>query len=117
MWMAAFYPHPPGDGAAISILRLIVGSVMIACIVLGARAIAQRNFVSHSAWMTRAYAIGVGAGTQAIVLIPGAIVFGAAHELSRTVLMGAAWVINLAIAELVIRRRTSRRPAPALALT
>lgn len=117
MWMAAFSPHPPGDGAAISILRLIFGSVMVASIVLGTRAIVQRNFVSHSAWMTRAYAIGIGAGTQAIVLIPGAIIFGARHELSRTVLMGAAWVINLAIAELVIRRRTrSRRPAPALAL-
>ena len=105
MWMAAFYPHPAGDGPVLLILRLGFGSAMIACILLGIRAITRRNFVLHSAWMTRAYAIGIGAGTQAIVLIPGSIIFGSTHEISRTVLMGAAWVINLTVAELVIRRR------------
>ncbi|MCU1534219.1 MAG: rane protein [Glaciihabitans sp.] len=117
MWMAAFYPHPAGDGTVLLILRLVFGSAMIACIVIGVRAIAQRNFVSHSAWMTRAYAIGIGAGTQAIVLIPGSIVFGSTHEISRTVLMGAAWVINLTVAELVIRRRVRlRRSSPLIEL-
>jgi len=105
MWMAAFYPHPPGDGTALVALRLVFGAAMVACILLGVRAIARRRFIAHGSWMTRAYAIGMGAGTQAIVLIPGAIIFGATHELSRTVLMGAAWVINLAVAELIIRRR------------
>lgn len=112
IWMAAFYPHPAGDGMVLLILRLAFGSAMIACIVLGVRAIAQRNFVVHGAWMTRAYAIGIGAGTQAIVLIPGSIIFGASHEISRSVLMGAAWVINLAVAEHVIRRRTRARHSP-----
>ena len=106
MWMAGFYPHPAGDGPVLVILRLVFGSAMIACIILGIRAIAQRKFVLHSAWMTRAYAIGIGAGTQAIVLIPGSIIFGSTHEISRTALMGAAWVINLTVAEVVIRRRT-----------
>lgn len=108
MWMAVFYPHPAGDGFALVILRLLFGAAMVAAIVLAVRAITRRDFASHGAWMTRAYAIGIGAGTQAIVLIPGAILFGSAHELSRTVLMGAAWIINLAVAELVIRRRTRR---------
>lgn len=49
--------------------------------------------------------VGVGAGTQALVLIPESIIFGPGSELPRTVFMGAAWVINLAIAELVVRRR------------
>ncbi|GAB2815843.1 DUF2306 domain-containing protein [Alpinimonas psychrophila] len=106
MWMAAFYPHPAGDGDVLVILRLVFGAAMIACIILGVRAISQRKIVLHSAWMTRAYAIGIGAGTQAIVLIPGSIIFGSTHEISRTTLMGAAWVINLTVAELVIRRRT-----------
>lgn len=109
MWMAAFYPHPAGDGPVLLILRLIFGAAMLASIIFGVRAIAQRNFVSHSAWMTRAYAISIGAGTQAIVLIPGSIIFGSTHEISRTALMGAAWVINLAVAELVIRRRARHR--------
>jgi hypothetical protein len=67
--------------------------------------------------MTRAFAIGIGAGTQALVLIPGSIIFGSTHETSRAVLMGAAWIINLTVAELVIRRRAHRRVSPRLAMT
>jgi len=109
MWMAVFYPHPIGDGLALTLLRLLFGAAMLAALALGIRAIAQRRFVVHGEWMTRAYAIGMGAGTQAIVLIPAAIVYGPRDELSRTVLMGAAWVINLAVAEYVIRRRAGRQ--------
>ena len=115
MWMAVFYPHPEGDGFVLVLLRLLFGSVMLASIALGIRAIIRRKFVDHSAWMTRAYAIAVGAGTQAVVLIPGAIIYGSRDELSRTVLMGAAWVINLAIAEAVIRGRARRTRRPAAA--
>jgi len=110
MWMAAFYPHPLGDGLALSALRLLFGAAMAASILLGIRAIMRHKFVAHGDWMTRAYAIGMGAGTQAIVLIPGSIVFGSTHELSRTILMGAAWIINLTVAETVIRRRARRLP-------
>lgn len=110
IWMVVFYPHPVGDGPALSVLRIIFGSAMLASIGLGVRAIVRRNFRDHGNWMTRAYAIGAGAGTQALVLIPGAIIFGATHELSRAVLMGAGWLINLAIAEAVIRRRARRLP-------
>lgn len=105
LWMSVFYPHPAGDGDLLLVIRLVFGSAMVASILFGIRAIRRRDFVVHSAWMTRAYAIGVGAGSQALILIPGAIVFGAKHELSRAVLMTAAWVINLAVAEYVIRRR------------
>ncbi len=105
IWMAAFYPHPAGDGPALSVLRLVFGAAMLAAIGLGIRAIVGRRFAAHGAWMTRAYAIALGAGTQALVLIPGSLLFGSTHELSRTLLMGAAWVINLAVAERVIRRR------------
>ncbi|GAA0997722.1 DUF2306 domain-containing protein [Subtercola frigoramans] len=108
MWMVVFYPHPVGDGLALSALRILFGSAMVAGILLGIRAITRRDFVSHGDWMTRAYAIGMAAGTQAILLIPGALMFGKTHELSRTILMGAAWVVNLAVAELIIRRRARR---------
>jgi len=109
LWMAVFYPHPPGDGAILLVLRLVFGCAMVASIGLGIRGIVRRDFIGHSAWMTRAYAIGVGAGTQALVLIPQSIIFGSSNELSRAVFMGAAWLINLAVAEYVIRRRA--RPA------
>ena len=105
MWMAVFYPHPVGDGDLLVLFRLVFGFAMLACIVLAVRAISQRNFVVHSEWMTRAYAIAVGAGTQAIVLIPESLLFSPTDEFTRALFMGAAWVINLAVAEFVIRRR------------
>ena len=68
--------------------------------------------------MTRGYAIALGAGTQVFTMLPWVLFFGpigAADELPRTVLMTAGWVINLAVAEYVIRRRpghrSSRTPA------
>jgi uncharacterized membrane protein len=105
MWMAVFYPHPVGDGFALIVLRLVFGSAMLASIAFGFRAVLRRNFVVHSAWMTRAYAIAIAAGTQSILLIPGSIFFGSTNEISRAFFMGAAWVVNLAVAEVVIRRR------------
>src|SRR4051794_40245688 len=112
LWMSAFYPRPPGDGESLVVVRLIVGSAMLASIVLAVLAIRRRGFTSHGAWMTRAYAIALGAGTQVFTILPWVVIFGpigAADELPRTVLMTAGWVINLAVAEYVIRRRPGHR--------
>lgn len=105
LWMAAFYVLPPGDGELLLAIRLVVGSAMAACIVLGVLAIRRRDFAAHSEWMTRAYALGLGAGTQVVLLLPAVLLFGPTPELPRAILMGAAWLINLAAAECVIRRR------------
>jgi hypothetical protein len=59
--------------------------------------------------MMRAYAIGMGAGTQALVLMIGEMISGKPDELSRALLMGLAWVINLAVAEWIIRRRAAHQ--------
>ena len=59
-------------------------------------------------WMMRGYAIGLGAGTQALILMAGELIAGPPSEFSRALLMGAAWVINLAVAEWILRKR----PAP-----
>jgi len=45
-------------------------------------------------------------------MLPWVLIFGpigAADELPRTLLMTAGWVINLGVAEYVIRRRPARR--------
>ncbi|MDX1522618.1 MAG: DUF2306 domain-containing protein, partial [Anaerolineae bacterium] len=60
------------------------------------------------AWMMRAYAIGLGAGMQVLTLLVGELIVGPPGEFSRALLMGAAWVINLAVAEWVIRKRPAR---------
>jgi Predicted membrane protein (DUF2306) len=85
---------------------------MLASIVLAVGAIHRRDFASHGAWMTRGYAIALGAGTQVFTMLPWVLLFGpigAADELPRTVFMTAAWVINLAVAEYIISRRPGHR--------
>jgi hypothetical protein len=52
----------------------------------------------------------VGAGTQVLTLAAGEVIVGPAGELSGALLMGAGWVINLAVAEWAIRRRPRRVP-------
>ena len=65
----------------------------------------RRDVVTHSAWMTRGYAIGQGAGTQALILGPF-LAIGMTGVTVRALLMALAWTLNLAIAEWVIRRRS-----------
>jgi len=63
--------------------------------------------------MTRTYALALGAGTQVFTGAFGPALVGTsvlAHDLT----MGAAWAINLAVAEVVIRRGP-RPPARARA--
>jgi hypothetical protein len=59
--------------------------------------------------MTRAYAIGLGAGTQVLTGMVGALIFGTPNEFENALLMGAAWVINLAVAEWSIRKSSTRQ--------
>ncbi len=68
--------------------------------------------------MTRAYALALAAGTQVFTLGVAQTLFGAS-ALARDLALGAGWIINLAIAEYVVRRRPRRRAAvtPTLAAT
>ncbi|MEP7333430.1 MAG: DUF2306 domain-containing protein, partial [Terracoccus sp.] len=108
LWMTQFYPRQPGTGELAYAFRLAFGSGMAASIVLGFTAIRRGDVARHRAWMTRAYALALGAGTQVLTLGVGARVFGAS-TLTTDLSLGAGWVINLAVAEYVIRRRPSRR--------
>ena len=57
--------------------------------------------------MIRAYAIGLAAGTEAFTEGIVGAVFGTG-ELRSDLAKGAGWVINLAVAEWVIRRPARR---------
>jgi len=116
LWMTLFYPWPKGDGALLYALRLLFGSAMVASIVLGFAAIRRRDVMGHRAWMMRGYALGLGAGTQVLTLLVGELILGPPSELSRALLMGAAWVINLAVAEWAIRTRPAPPARPASAV-
>jgi uncharacterized membrane protein len=117
LWMTQFYPRQPGTGELAYVLRLAFGSGMAASIILGLTAIRQGDITRHRAWMTRAYALALGAGTQAFTLGIGHAAFGTS-ELNTDLMLGAGWAINLAVAEYVIHRpisshRTGRAKAKA----
>ena len=105
LWMASFYAIVPADSALLHVFRLFFGAAMAVSIVLGLLAVRRGNVSQHQAWMRRAYAIGLGAGTQALILIVPAIVVGKPDPDTLALLMGAAWLINLATAEWLIRRQ------------
>lgn len=110
IWMAVLYDLPDTSGAALMIMRVVLGSAMAGAIVYAFVAIRQGDVATHSAWMTRAYAIGLGAGTQVLTFLPFALLGGTVDEVANTVLMGLGWAINLAVAEVVIARRRSAGP-------
>lgn len=108
--MTLVYERKPGTGDLLYITRLVVGSAMGAFLLLGLTAARRRDFSAHRAWMMRAYALGLGAGTQIFTEGFGKAIFG--NDITPNDLeMLAGWSINLAIAELVIRRNRRRVPA------
>lgn len=111
LWMTIFYPLPPSDGTLLNAQRLVFGTAMLACLATGFVAIRQGDVARHRAYLMRGYAIGMGAGTQVFTNLPWLLVTGhQPGQFPRALLMGAGWVINLAIAEWLIRRRPTRRP-------
>ena len=115
LWMTLTYPWPAGDGVAVYLERLVFGTAMLLSIVLSVDAIRRRKYAEHGDWMIRAYAIGMGAGTQVLTHLPWFIFTDVKPgETARGVMMGMAWVINLAVAEWIIRR-PMRHPKSVLA--
>ena len=112
LWLTLFYEAQPGTGALAYVLRLVFGSAMAGSLVLGVAAARRRDIPAHRAWMIRAYAIGLAAGTQAFTEGIGGALFGTG-VLAADLAKGAGWVVNLAVAEWAIRR-TPRRRRPAL---
>jgi uncharacterized membrane protein len=108
LWMTLFYPRPAGDGELLTGFRLVFGSAMVLCVVLGFAAIRRRDIARHRAWMIRGYAIGQGAGTQFLTHLPWVLTVGWPGELARALLVAAGWVINLIVAEWIISRLPAR---------
>jgi hypothetical protein len=96
---------------------LVAGSATAISITLGFAAIRRRDIPAHRAWMIRAYALSVGAGTQAFTegIAEAAVGTG---ELSKALGLSSGWIINAAVAEWVIRRppRPARRAGRQAAL-
>jgi hypothetical protein len=111
LWMTLFYERQPGTGDLLYLLRLVFGSAMAGCLVLGLMSIGRGHVNVHRAWMIRAYAIGLAAGTQAFTIGIGATLFGTGG-IRGDLASAAGWAINLAVAEWVIRRQVTSSPRP-----
>lgn len=108
LWMTAVYDLPATDGGLLPLVRWVFGLAMIAALVLGLVSVRRREFGAHRAWMIRAYAIGIAAGTQVFTTLPWMLT-GGLDATSKTIAMTLGWVLNLAVAEVIIRRATPRR--------
>ncbi|QJR37868.1 DUF2306 domain-containing protein [Gemmatimonas groenlandica] len=118
LWMTLRYAWPSGDGQILYLERLVFGTAMLLSLVLAVTAIRICDFHAHGRWMIRAYAIGLGAGTQVFAHLPWFLLMAEPPgELPRAVMMGAGWVINVLAAEWIVRRPSHadrRRRDPSL---
>ncbi len=106
LWMTVVFDIPVHhQGPLLYGVRVLVGTAMIASIVIAWRSILRRDVTRHEAYMIRAYALGQGAGTQVLVLLPWMLVSGQSGGIVRDLLMTLSWVINIVIAEVIIARR------------
>lgn len=89
----------------LTLTRLIVAVGMGIALVWAVLAAQRGDKAQHRSWMIRAYALGMGAATQAVVMLPIAAASGAAlHGPVTDWIFIGTWVFNLWLAEWIIRR-------------
>ncbi len=108
IWLALFFGGP-ADELALAMIRFVFAVAMTMFLVRAVIAIRRRDFAAHGAWMTRAYAIAISGGTQALVFALWTIPLGEVDAFGEAWLVAAAFVINSVVAESLIRRRSARR--------
>jgi hypothetical protein len=109
VWLSIAHVALTPAGLLLLAFRLIFASAMLMALVLGLAAILRGDVSTHRAWMTRAYAIALGASTQMLVMTIAEILTGEPSEMNRSLLLGVSWLINLAFAEWRIRRPARKR--------
>jgi hypothetical protein len=110
LWLTLFLPWTEMDSAVLTGTRVAVVTYMLMSLVLGFLAIRRRDFTAHRAWMIRGYAIGMGAGTQFFTQAPVMAVAGELTATTRAATLILGWLINVGVAEWIIRR-SPRTPA------
>jgi hypothetical protein len=102
----------PGARGLLYTFWLVAGSGTAVSVLLGYRAMRQRDLPQQRPWIVRVFAIGLGAGTHLLTLgLGGAI--GGDSDRSIALLQTFGWAINLALAAWII----DRRPIPRSALS
>lgn len=95
----------PQRTPVVDIARGVFGVALLVATGKAIAAIRRRDIAGHRAWVIRAYAIGMGLGTVALVFFPVYLVTGQPPTgLASDLLFAASWAINIGFAEWVIRR-------------
>ena len=107
LWMTLSFGFPPElQGPLLLSARVLLGLGMLLSIVQAVLRIREGNVPAHGAAMLRAYAIAQGASTQTLFGILFLVAFGENPKgLPRDILMISAWLLNLLIAQAIIRRK------------
>ncbi|MGG5885603.1 DUF2306 domain-containing protein [Falsiroseomonas sp. HC035] len=88
--------------------RGVFGLVLIAALTLGVVAARAHATLRHRAWMIRAYAVGMGQGTVALILFPVYLINGEPPTgLSTDIAVVGTWLLAIAMGEWVVRRLAS----------
>jgi uncharacterized membrane protein len=96
--------------ALLDTARGLAGAALLVALALGLHAIRSRNLVRHRAWMIRAYAIGMGSGTVALVFFPIYVITGTPpNGLSADLVVTGCWALTVLLAEVIIRQTELRR--------
>lgn len=109
LWMVWRWPPKEWDGPMLNAIRVVVACAIIAFIIASVLAARRRDFPAHEAWMTRAYALCAGAGTQVVTMSIFSLPALAPLRSSGlyALFMAAGWGINAVVAEWMLAR-----PAP-----
>ena len=110
LWMTQTFPAAPGNPDMLYGFRITFGLGWILCLGFGLLAAMRRDIPTHRAWMMRGYAIGLGAGTTVLTFGFWIVIGGTDTPAVNALAIFAAWVLNLAVAEILIQRSTRKRP-------
>lgn len=95
--------------------RGVFGLALVAVLVLGVSAARAHDMLRHRTWMIRAYAIGMGQGTVALVLFPIYLITGEPPMgLATDIVVVVMWLLNIALGEWVVRRLALPTPRQSL---
>lgn len=99
--------------ALVDSARAVFSTALIVALVLGVMAARTRDSIAHRAWMIRAYAIGMGGTTIALVMFPIYLVTGAPiMGLTGDLVFVGWWLVTIGVGESVIMLIQKRETYP-----
>lgn len=102
LWMTETFPQVPFNPPEVYGFRVLFSLGWLACLAFGLNAAMTRDIANHRAWMMRAYAIGLGGSTTALLLGPWLLIYGPPSPKVFALGTGAAWVINLIVVQRIL---------------